>query len=139
MADKPTPTPGILTLSTTALSTTFNIALSIPPQTLRLVGYRVEYGLAAEAVTAQVLYIELPFLSSNQVLDGNLGHVYLPLPLSNSSVTNITGLNIPIYINQAVPQKFDMYVRDGAALSFALAANDPAVTLQFALESGHLA
>ena len=137
MSDKPSETPGILTLDMVGVSTkTFNIALSIPPQTITLTGYRIEYLSPVAALAKAVALIDLPFLSGNQVLDGNVGHVFLPLLLDNSMVTIRDGLNIPIYVNQTIPQVFDMAIRNSS--NFVLDGDALRVTLTFSLTHGHL-
>lgn len=135
MSDRPSSTPGILTLDTTTNVKDFNIALSIPQQTIVLKGYRVQMSSAATALSTRLLYIDLPFFSGNQMLDANLSRVYLPIALDNAIVTNQYGIDLPVYLDGFIPEKFQMRVLDS---SFAVSADMVSVTLQFALSYGHL-
>ena len=130
--------PGVLTLTTSTTQASLNIALNIPAQVLRLKSYRVQMVAAADSIVSKVLYIELPFISGNQVLDNNVGRVFLPIPLDETRVTLETSLDIPILMTQNLPERFDIFVRDGPGANFALATNFQHLTLQFALDKGHL-
>jgi hypothetical protein len=135
--DAPKASPGILTLTSTTNTKVMNISLDIPIQTIRFKSYRVQFDTAANALAAKVLYVELPFISGNQVLDNNLGFVYLPIPVDNAVVTLETSIDLPILLTEHIPQSFTMNIRDGPGSSFALASNLVHITLQFELFKGH--
>jgi hypothetical protein len=131
--------PGILTLDTTTNTTKFNISLDIPKQVLILQSVRVEYDTAAHALAAGVIYVEFPWLSANQLIDGNPNHVYLPIFLDNAVVTLQQTLQLPVYMTHHIPQVFTMNVRDGPGAGFALAAGGfTRITLSFQLSYGHV-
>ena len=130
---------GILTLTSSSPSVQLNTELNIPIQTIRLTGYRVEYNLASNALADQILYIELPFLSRNQIIDNNIGYVYLPIQLDNAIVTIQSGMSRPILLTSAIPERFTMNVRKGPGSNFALVgAQMVHICLTFQLEYGHL-
>jgi hypothetical protein len=117
MSDQPTETQGIFTLDTTSATTTFTISNKIPKQTIYLIGYRIEVTDATAALASPVVYIDLPFLSGNQLIDAIPSRVYLPLMLDNAKVTNWQGLNKGLYLNSDVPNTFDMVVRNGTTFA----------------------
>ena len=132
------PSPGILTLTSSTTFADLDIALNIPAQTLRLKSFRVQMASAADSIVSKVLYIELPFVSRNQVLDNNVGHVFLPIPLDESRVTLETSIDLPIFMTENLPERFTMRVLDGPGSAFAEATNFEHITLQFELARGHL-
>ena len=134
--DRPKQISGVLTLDTLTNTKLCNIALSIPQQSIYLTGYRIEMSSAANALAARLVYIDLPILSGNQLLDANVGQVYIPIMLDNAIVTLQTGMSIPIYMSGVLPEKFDMRVLN---TSFAPIANLVSCTLQFELTAGHIA
>ena len=136
--DYPRQIPGTLTLHTTTPDkTNFNISLDIPQQVVMLQSIRVEFDSAASALAARLLYIDLPWLSANQLLDQNSGYVYLPIFVDNAVVTLRTNMQIPVVLNHHIPSSFTMVVRGSD-----LAPVDPAVcvsvSLQWELQSGHI-
>ncbi len=133
--DKPTNTPGILTLDATSNVQNFNIALDIPKQVMTLRSVRVQMSSQANALAARILYVDLPFLSGNQVLDGNVGQVYLPIFLDNAEVTFAYGKEMAIYMNDYLPSKFTMRC---LGTDFKPIANLVSCSLTFSLEKGHL-
>jgi len=130
--------PGLLTLSSTTASSTLDIELGIPAQVLRFKGYRVEYNTSANALVDKIIYVELPFISRNQVIDNNVGRIYLPIPLDNAVVTLENSLDIPILMTEALPERFQMNVYQGPSGSYALVTNMVHISLSFELFSGHL-
>jgi hypothetical protein len=127
--------PGILTLTSASSSSVLNIELNIPSQVLHLRGYRVEYDTAANALADRIIYVELPFLSRNQIIDNNIGRVYLPIQLDNAVVTLRDGLDLQILMTESLPERFHMNVYDS---SFNLVTNMAHISLTFGLERGHL-
>lgn len=131
--------PGVLTLTATTASSNLNIELNIPAQVLHLKGYRVEYDSTANALADRVIYIELPFISRNQIIDNNVGKVYLPIMLDNALVTLRDGLDLQVLMpGEALHERFEMRVLQGPGGSFAPVTNMQHITLQFGLEKGHL-
>jgi hypothetical protein len=135
MVDAPSFTPGLLTLDTTSNDTLFDIALDIPKQTLILQSIRVEMASQEISRTTRILYIDLPVLSGNQLLDGNSGQVKIPIMLDNAKVTYQTGLQMPIYMSRHLPSTFRMQVYN---TNFALVSDLLSITLQFELAQGHI-
>lgn len=126
--------PGLLTLICTGATTNINVHNQIPMQLMKLINVRVQMSSAANAVTAQIAYIDLPFLSSQQLIDGISDRFMLPIPLSETRVTQYT-CDIPIYMSKRVHNNITMNVYDatGAAL-----ANVDSVILQFSYQYGHM-
>lgn len=129
---------GILTLTSSSNSVQLNTELNIPIQTIRLTGYRVQYDTALNALNDKIIYVELPFLSRNQIIDNNVGRVYLPIQLDNAVVTIQSGMSRPILLTEAISERFTMNVRTGPSGGFALVANMVHICLTFQLEYGHL-
>ncbi len=127
-------TPGILTLNSTSASPTFTLHNQIPPQTMYLKRVRVEFTSAAAALAARVIYIDLPFTSSQHLIDNIVGRFMIPIVLDNAVVTSYT-CELPIYMTRSVPDNFQMFVRDqdGAVLT-----NLAAITLQFQFNYSHI-
>lgn len=138
MASSDNYSPGILTLTSTTASSVLNTELNIPSQVLRLRGYRIQYDSAANALADKVIYVELPFISRNQIIDNNVGHIYLPIQLDNAIVTLRDGLDLPILMTESLPERFTMNIRQGPSGAFALVTNMVHVSLTFGLEKGHL-
>jgi len=139
--DLPRNSPGILTLTSNTNSEVKNIALDIPAQTLILRSYRVQMDSATNALAKRVIYVDLPIVSRNQVLDNNVGHVYLPLSLENAEVTLQSSLELPIYMTDHLSERFTMNLWEvnWATGVFSPLANLVHVTLNFELSIGHLA
>ena len=136
MSDPSSETPGIFTLETTTETTTFTISNKIPKQVMYLIGYRIELDDATAALASPVVYIDLPFLSGNQLIDGIPSRTYLPLMLDNAKVTNWQGLNKPILLSDNVPNTFDMVVRNNS--TYAALSTLVHISLQFRLTHGSL-
>ena len=135
MSDRPTPLPGTLMIDSVANDEVKNISLDMPIQVLRLKSYRVEMSSAANALSTRIIYVDLPFLNGNKVLDTNPGHTFFPLLLDNAAVTLRTGLNVPISMNTHLPQTFEVRYLNP---SFGLVANLVSVSMIFESELGHL-
>ena len=127
--------PGSLMIDLTSNDSVKNITLDMPIQVLRLKGYRVEMSSAATALAARVIYVDLPFLNGNKVLDTNPNFVLFPLFLQNATVTLEMGLDIPILMSQHLAQTFEVRVLN---TSFALLADMVSVSLFFESEIGSL-
>jgi hypothetical protein len=118
--------PGILTLSTASNNTVFNINNKIPPQTLQLRNYRIEFVTDTAAKLAKVVYVELHWLSSEQLTDGT-DFFHLPLPVGPFDVT-LHELNLPIFVIRGIPNSFRMRVLDEDGDIMSSVAH---ITLQF--------
>lgn len=128
--------PGILTLTATSNSTNLSINNRIPIQTIVLREVRVEYNNGggsgtASALAQRVIYIDLPFLSTDQLTD-NTAFFNLPIALDNALVT-IKQLETPVYLNKAIDTEFKMYIRssDGSLVSMGGSDELAHVYLQF--------
>lgn len=119
--------PSVLTLDTTSNSTTFTINNKVPIQTLTLEQVRVQYDSAAEAVTAGVIYVDIPFFSSDNLNDGT-NYFNLPILLDNNVVT-LQQTNIPVHLSRKIEEKFVMSVRDASGTL--VAGGFARITLQF--------
>lgn len=113
MSDPITNVDGLFTLVTTTASTSFTLSAPIVQQTIYLIGYRVEVTDATAALACPIVYLDMPFLSPHQLIDGIPNRTYLPLALDNSKVTIFNGMNKPLYLNGNIPKTFDLVVRDG--------------------------
>lgn len=133
--DAPSLTPGILTLHTTTANTNFEISLDIPKQTIKLQSVRVQFDSDANALAKRIIYVELPFLSANQLLDNNPGRVNLPILIGHTAVTMEQALQLPIYINGHIPSRFKMRILNS---DFTEITNFVSLSLIFTLEKGHL-
>lgn len=120
-------TSSVLTLDTTSNLTTFTINNKIPLQTIILESVRVEYDTAPHALSAGVIYVDLPFLSSYQMNDGTPGF-YLPIFLDNAVVT-LQQVRVPIYMARKLDEKFTMAIR--TATGALVAGGFARISLQF--------
>lgn len=132
---------GFLTIDVLAagglINTTVSIGHKLPSdQTLRLRSYRVEMTSQANALSAGVLYVDLPFLSSTQIVDNLGGVCKIPIELDNAVLTLRDGLNKPIYISKEITETFLIRVLSGANL--VLNPNLVRLTLQFETEKNAL-
>lgn len=89
---------------------------TIQPGTLIMRGYRVEMDSAADALTQNVVYFQLPFLGSSTLIDGIPTSKRLQLQLDNNAVTNKQEMTTPLTVIQPIPQSFQCacYNRDGS-------------------------
>ena len=133
--DEPTRTRGLFCLDVLSNSSSVNVTLGIAKQSMTLVGYRVEMSSAATALAAKVAYVDIPFLSSNQLVDNNINFSLLLLPLDNATVTLRDGLDFPIHMSNNIPQYFNVSVRDKTG---ALLANLVSMTLIFRTEFSNI-
>lgn len=133
--DRPTFLPGTLSLFSATNEKVMSITLDIPAQTITLTGYRIEMGSAANALTEKILYLDIPrIFNVNKVIDSNIGHTYLPLPLDNAAVTLQQSLDIPVSMAHHLPDKFTMRILNG---SFTPVANLVHIALFFKVDYGH--
>ena len=126
---------GTLMIDVSSNSSVVNISLRIPQQVIYLRSYRVEFDTAAHALASQILYVDLPFLSGNQLLDTNPGRTLLPILLDNAIVSFAYGKDIPVYLSSNIPQTFPVKLYDS---SFNLVSNLVRCSLVFSLQKGSL-
>lgn len=135
MSDAPTYLPGTLTLFTDSNVKQMRISLDIPPQTIRLIGYRIEMASQADAEANPVLYLDLPrIFNYSKMLDGNPGYTYLPVFLDHAKVTLQTSTNVPISMAHHLPDTFIMRILDS---TFAPVSDLVNASFQFELFYGH--
>lgn len=128
-----TEAPGILTIDSGSNSSTLSLKNQIPQQVMRLKRVRLEMSSAATALAQKIVYVDLPFLSNQQLIDGVNGRFYLPILLDNAAVTSYT-CDLPIYMSRHVHDTIELNVRsaDGSLVS-----NFVHVALQFEFGYGH--
>lgn len=102
--------PGILTIDSTTPQKIVEQNNRIPIQTIRLVGYRIEMNSAANALAQQMIYLDVPFLSSAQLTDGTAFFNY-PFYLDNAIVT-LQDKNVNVYLKEPIKEKFKMSLRN---------------------------
>ena len=127
--------PGTLVIYITTNDEFVTIPLEVPIQTLRLTGYRVKMDDALSSLATKIVYIDIPFLNGNKVLDTNPGFVYFPLFLGENDITLQVGLDIPILMSRDLPVSFQLRVLDS---SFTPVANFNSLALYFETELGSL-
>jgi hypothetical protein len=126
---------GTFTIDSTTNTKTCNISLRIPQQVIYLRSYRVEFDTQAHALATQIVYVDVPWLSGNQLLDTNPGYVYLPVLLDNAVVSYTFGKSIPVYLSADIPETFPIRFLD---TNFQPVANLVRITLQFSITKGSL-
>jgi hypothetical protein len=126
---------GTFTIDSTTNTQICDISLKIPQQVIYLRSYRVEFDTQANALATQIIYVDVPWLSGNQLLDTNPGYTYLPILLDNAVVSFTFGKSIPVYLSSDIPQSFPIRFLD---TNFQPVANLVRVTLQFSLNRGSL-
>lgn len=106
-------TPGILTLDMTSTTGRLSFALhnQIPQQIMTLKRVRVQCTDAAQALATRIIYVDLPFTSSQHLIDNINARFYLPILLDNAIVTSYT-CELPVYLSREVPDNFEMRVVD---------------------------
>lgn len=130
--DAPTKTPGILTLDLTSSVNQINCQLQIPRQILLLQNVRIEFSTGTPP---GLLYIDLPFLSPNQLIDNNIGRYLLPIFVGPNLITVQNTLQLPINMSKHLDERFTVNIYDQ---TFALVQNLSRLTLQFSYEYGHI-
>ena len=147
-------TPGFLTIdlkhnanAAGSFDEDVNIPHIIPEQLMRLRSYRVHMTDAPNSISARVLYIDLPFLSSVQIIDNVNGSTLLPLELGETAVTLQNGCNKPVLLTRPIQGSFHVRVlsvsnADGVSktntMPLILNSQVRSVTLQFELEKSAL-
>lgn len=98
--------------STTSPSGVFSSGTEIPIQTLAVESVRIEFDTAAHALACQILYLEVPWTSTNHLIDKNIGRNFIPFVLQNAAVTVNVGLNRPVYLSTNIPPNFHFNIWD---------------------------
>jgi hypothetical protein len=126
---------GTLMIDSTTNTKICNISLRIPQQVIYLRSYRVEFDTQAHALAAQIIFMDAPWLSGNQLLDTNPGYVLLPILIDNAVVTFAFGKSIPVYLSSAIPETFPVRF---LGTDFQPIANLVRISLTFSLNKGSL-
>lgn len=125
---------GLFTFRTASSSGTYSIHNRIPAQTMTLKSVRVQFDTTANALAAQVLYLDVPWLNSNHLVDG-LSNLYL-LPISvDYLVCTLYTCDIPVQMSIDMPETFSYRIVTSAG---AAAAGFAGMTLQFSYSSSIL-
>jgi hypothetical protein len=114
-------------------SGTINIHTRIPKQTI----YLKEYKIQINSTNTGILYVDVPFLNSHNLVDGVDYMSRLPLLVDQTSSSTIVSCNIPIDISGTIEPSFPMkvYKRDGTLASDISLVG---VTLQFSCKIGEI-
>ena len=104
--------PGTFTFTASSPSGTFSSGSEIPIQTLSIETVRVEFDTAADALACKRLYLEVPWTSTNHLIDKNIGRNFIPFFLNNAAVTLNVGLNRPVYLSTNIPPNFQFNIWD---------------------------
>ncbi len=132
--------PGILTLDTANATTTFNLHNQIPRQVMRLKNVRVEMtgtdaaAGAAAALSQRIIYMDVSWSSTNQLVDNIPTRFYLPILLQEARVTQYV-CDLPLYMSHHVPDKFLMVMRNSDGTVNATMAH---IALQFEFSYMHI-
>ena len=111
---------------TTPNTTIFNTGHYIPRQVLTLKEVSVQFS---GTPTSGVIYVDLPFLSSEQMIDDDSTRYYLPIRVNPAEeFTMKSNLNIPLYVTRQIDPVFTMYVRDADGV---LLTDLERITLEF--------
>lgn len=119
---------GLLTIHATSNNANINLHTVVPKQTIHLKNVRIEMTSASVALSEKMVYVDLPFLSGDQLIDHRDNLFNLPLPLDNAIVTHFQ-TDIPLHLMKEIPERFQMIVRNEAGN---LISNLVSITLQFA-------
>jgi hypothetical protein len=117
----------VLTFRVNSSSGTYVTGSTIKSQVLTLQNVRVQFASAAEALAAQVVYLDVPWLNSNHLVDGLLNLYLLPIPLDNAICTQYT-CNIPISMSDDADTAFKYRIVDSSGVAPTGFSN---ITLQF--------
>lgn len=135
MVDRPTYNQGSLFLNFTTPTASLSITLDIPPQTIKLIGYRIEMATIGDSLAEKVLYLDIPRIYNiNKVIDNNMGHTYLPIMLDNAVVTFVTGIAVPISMQHHLPETFVVRLLNS---SYTPVADLVSASFMFEVSYGH--
>jgi len=101
---------GIYTIDMTSTTQTLDFTYTMPPQTMILQSYRVEFTTSTTAKTAQVLFLKLPFLNSSNLIDNYKGKTRIPILVGGSQVNIQNACNMPIYVQGYIPNSYECSV-----------------------------
>ena len=114
-----TKAPGTLMIDVVGNSKVCEISLNIPRQIIYLRSYRIQFDTIENALANPILYIDVPWLSGNQLIDTNPGYVYLPLFVDNAVVTFTFGKSIPVFLSRDIDKTFQIRILDSTFLKYA--------------------
>lgn len=93
-------------------SWTVDTTLPVKKQVLYLIGYRIEMASSDAAIATKYVYLNLPFLSPNKLIDNNTGFSYEPILLGPGAVTTVANCRFPVYMSGDAKIKFNVSVTD---------------------------
>lgn len=104
---------------------TIDIHARIPKQTITLKSIQV----LTTGTSLTMVYVDLPFLGSHNLIDGLTYMSRLPITLDQTGVSTIRDVNIPLNLHGPIEPRFKMrvYNRDGTLATSGLVS----ITLQF--------
>lgn len=132
--NEPTKTQGLFSLVLNSNDQRVNTTLSLPRQTIELVSYRIEMTSDVTALAAKYCYLDVDWLSPNQLVDNNPEFSLLLLPL-DYTLTFAYGLSMPVYLSKDIPERFDVRIRDSTG---GLLAGLVSAVLVFKINYGHI-
>lgn len=97
---------GLFTFRTSTNQGRYDTHNAIPAQTVEIVSVRVEMSNAAAALAAKVIYVDVPWLSSNHLIDGLPNLYLLPIPIGETAVT-YSSFHIPLQLSQDIKETFN--------------------------------
>jgi hypothetical protein len=124
---------GVLTLFSSSNSSVLNLHNQVPRQVLKLKNVRIEFNSAATSLAQKIAFIDLEFLSNQQLIDPLIGRFYLPILLDNNAVT-IYQPDLDIYMSRHIHNTVNLNVRNSDGT---LVTNLVHVALQFQFDYGH--
>jgi len=110
---------GQFVFHTTTPTGTYSVKNQVPRQTMTLTSYKIEMDDAASALAADLLRLEVPWISSLGFIDDSTTRTTMVLELDNAAVTLQTGLNRPVMMSQHIHDNFTyaIYDNDGNVVS----------------------
>jgi hypothetical protein len=127
--------PGILTIFSSSNVKTLPFGKAVPKQTCYLERVRVEFDTQAHALAARVIYVDMPWLSGNQLIDVNPGRFMLPILLDNDVVTSYT-TKLPLSMSHEVHETSEIRIYDS---NFNLITGGFAhITLQISFQQSYI-
>jgi len=123
------------TIDMTSTTQTLEFPYSLHEQTIILRNYEVHFELSADQINTQVLFVNLPFLNSTNLIDPYIGKTRIPILLCACSGVSVrNNVNMPIYIQGGTPNNYQCSVEmaDGSpVIGFGR------IVLNFEFTSGH--
>lgn len=98
--------PSVLTIHSTANEVTVTTGTRIKKQSIMLQNVRLQFDSDVNALAKRVVYLDLPFFNSGNLVDENVGRAYIPLFVGSTAVTIQNTLQLPIQLESDVPITF---------------------------------